>query len=90
MSENKYYEQAVRCVSGYVLESQRKQFEECHGDLDLFYTETGDSNMYFTKIIESGKVYELGYPKCTCHLVAEGKCNDPELCECSKQSILYI
>lgn len=90
MEENKYYEQAVNCVKDTVLKEQRKLFEQCNRDMDVFYGDFSDSDMYFGGIIERGKVYELGYPKCTCHLVSEGKCKDGELCECSRQSILYI
>ena len=45
---------------------------------------------YFGKVIEPGHKYELGYEKCTCPKVLSGKVTDPEQCECSRQSILFI
>jgi hypothetical protein len=49
-----------------------------------------NENGYFGKVIESGHVYELGYEKCICPKVLSSKVTDPEQCECSRQSILYI
>lgn len=90
MTEQEYYEQAVQCVKEWVLPAQRRAFEQCNKDLDQFYSNVANSDMYFGKVVEPGRVYELGYPKCTCHLVKEGKSNAPEHCECSRQSIIYI
>ena len=42
------------------------------------------------KIIESGHVYEFGYETCTCQKGLSDKVTDPEQCEYSRQSILYI
>lgn len=49
-----------------------------------------NNDLYTGKVIESGHVYELGYHKCTCPKVLSGSVNDPEHCECTRQSILYI
>lgn len=90
MNKNKYYKQAVNCVKGAVLQEQKQQFEDCGGDMDIMYEKYSNSDSYFRKIIEKGHIYEMGYPRCLCHLVHEGICNSPELCECSRQSIIYI
>ena len=34
--------------------------------------------------------YELGYERCTCPKVLSGQITDPDQCNCSRQSILYI
>ena len=39
---------------------------------------------------EPGRVYELGYERCTCPKVLSGQITDPDQCNCSRQSILYI
>ena len=88
--KEKYYDQAVACVKDYVLPAQIKLYQSCDGNLDRVYGEAMNGNGYFGKVIESGHVYELGYEKCTCQKVLSGKVTDPELCECSRQSILYI
>ena len=86
----KYYDQAVACVKDYVLPAQIKLYQFCDGNLDRVYGEAMNGDGYFGKVIESGLAYELGYEKCTCLKVLSGKVNDPEQCECSRQSILYI
>ena len=88
--KEKYYDQAVACVKDHVLPAQIKLYRSCDGDLDRVYGEAMNGNGYFGKVIESGHVYELGYEKCTCPKVLSGKVTDPEQCECSRQSILYI
>ena len=35
-------------------------------------------------------VYELSYHSCTCPKVLSGQISNPEQCECSRQSILYV
>lgn len=49
-----------------------------------------NNDLYTGKVIESGHVYELGYHKCTCPKELSGSAKDPEHCECTRQSILYI
>ena len=88
--KEEYYDQAVACVKDNVLPAQIKLYQSCDGNLDRVYGEAMNGNGYFGKVIESGHVYELGYEKCTCPKVLSGKVTDPEQCECSRQSILYI
>lgn len=87
---DKYYEQAVLCVKDYVLPAQRALFEQCGGDLDRVYGEAINDASYFGKVVEPGRVYELGYRRCTCQMVLSGQVKNPEHCECTRQSILYI
>lgn len=87
---DKYYEQAVLCVKDYVLPTQRTLFKQCGGDLDRVYGEAMNDASYFGKVVEPGRVYELGYRRCTCQMVLSGQVKAPEHCECTRQSILYI
>ena len=87
---DKYYEQAVMCVKDYVLPAQRALFERCGGDLDRVYGESMNDASYFGKVLEPGRVYELGYHKCTCQMVLSGQVSDPGHCECTRHSIVYI
>ncbi len=88
--KEKYYDQAVACVKDHVLPAQIQLFQSCEGNLDRVYGEAMNGNGYFGKVIESGHIYELGYETCTCRKVLSGEVADPEQCECSRQSILYI
>lgn len=81
---------AVSCVESYVLKVQQQQFEACGGDLDLQYERFSRSEYFFADIIERGHVYEIGYPRCLCPLVADGYACPPSHCECSRQSILHV
>ena len=88
--KDKYYEQAVTCVKDTVLPAQIKLYQSCGGDFDKIYGEAMNGNGYFGKVIEAGHIYDLGYEKCTCPKVQSGQITDPDQCNCSRQSILYI
>ena len=88
--KDKYYEQAVTCVKDTVLPAQIKLYKSCGGDFDKIYGEAMNGNGYFGKVIEPGHIYELGYEKCTCPKVQSGQVTDPDQCNCSRQSVLYV
>ncbi|MDO5564424.1 MAG: hypothetical protein Q4F88_04265 [Eubacteriales bacterium] len=83
---------AENCVKKYVLPEQKRQFDECNGDLDLQYQKYGKSEYFFADIIEKGHIYEIGYPtsKCLCPMVRSGMASSSIHCECSRQSMLYV
>ena len=81
---------AVDCVKDVVLTELRRQFEECGCDLDRQYTKYGRSEYFFADVIEPGRVYEVGYPRCLCPQVDAGFVVAPTHCECSRQSILFV
>lgn len=85
-----YRTRAVKCVKPYVLPEIIRQYEECGGSLDEQYRRYGDTEDFFAKIIEEGHIYEIGYPKCLCTRPQSEKDADPNFCECSRQSILYV
>lgn len=85
-----YYDQAVACVKDRVLPAQLELYQSCNGDLDRVYGEAMNGNGCFGRVVEPGRVYELGYERCTCPKVLSGQISDPDLCNCSRQSILYI
>ncbi|MBR3658977.1 MAG: hypothetical protein IKN61_03605, partial [Bacteroidaceae bacterium] len=45
---------------------------------------------YQGRVITPGLEYELSYLECSCPKVKCGLRTNPEQCECSRQSILYI
>lgn len=85
-----YRKEAVNCVDTYVLPEMKRQFEECGCSLDEQYKKYGDTEYFFANIIESGHVYEIGYPRCVCSKAQSEKDADSNFCECSRQSILYV
>ena len=50
----------------------------------------GDTESFFAKVLQPGRLYEVGYPKCVCPEVLRGETADAAHCECSRQSVLYI
>ena len=77
---------AVKCVGGATLKQYREQFDACNQDFDLLFSrDTGDEDFY-RKIIEPGRIYETGYPRCICWRNDNGE----DHCECSRQAILYL
>ena len=85
-----YRPAAENCVKGAVLTELRRQFEECGCDLDRQYAKYGRSEYFFADVIEPGRVYEIGYPRCLCPQVEAGFVEAPTHCECSRQSILCV
>ena len=85
-----YREKAVRCVKDTVLPLQEKMFRECGCDLDAQYRKYGDLEGFFARVIQPGRIYEMGYPQCVCPEVLSGAVRDPAHCECSRQSVAYI
>ena len=81
---------AEQCAEGFVLKEQQRQFHECGGDLDAQYEKYGRSDYFFAEILERGRVYEIGYPRCLCPMTEAGFAASPVHCECSRQSILYV
>ena len=85
-----YIQKAIECVKDSVLPIHEQIYRKCNGDFDRIFTEEYNTESYTGKVLESGKVYELSYLKCTCPMVQQGLIKNPEHCECSRQSILYI
>ena len=85
-----YIQKAIECVKDSVLLIHEQIYRKCNGDFDRIFTEEYNTESYTGKVLESGKVYELSYLKCTCPMVQQGLIKNPEHCECSRQSILYI
>ena len=78
-------ERAIHCVGKDTLAQYKKQFYECRCDIDLlFASDTGDEDFY-RAVIEPGRIYETGYPRCICQ---RDDCNDT--CECSRQALIYL
>lgn len=72
------------------LQIYQKLYEKANGDLDIFFQEAGKLLGVRSEIIEKGSVYNLCFMECTCMLHQQGYVSTPLLCECSKQSILYV
>ena len=85
-----YRKEAKDCVKDRVLPIHQQIYAKYDGDFDRIYSEGYNSRSYQGRVIEPGKVYELSYLECSCPKVMCGLRSNPEQCECSRQSILFI
>ena len=85
-----YREEAIECVKDHVLPLHKQIYAKYDGDFDRIYSEGYNSKSYQGRVIEPGKVYELSYMECSCPKVKCGLRNNPDQCECSRQSILFF
>lgn len=85
-----FSECACRCAKDAVKYLYRDLFDECKGDLDIFFSKLNEKNGIDGKVIEKGKVYELIFYSCECPLKTEAGISSPRLCECSKESMIFV
>ncbi len=85
-----YKEEAIECVKDCVLPLHKQIYSKYNGDFDKIYSEGYNSRSYQGRVITPGLEYELSYLECSCPKVKCGLRTNPQQCECSRQSILYI
>lgn len=85
-----FCECAKNCVNSGVLSLYQNLYNEVDGDINTFFEKLNDVDGVITQILEVGKKYNLYFEKCTCKLHTEGYVNSPILCECSRQSVIYV
>ena len=85
-----FSECAKNCVKCGTLQIYQALYEKARGDLDIFFQESNKLPGVRSEIIEKDSVYDLYFMECTCMLHRQGYVSTPLLCECSKQSILYV
>lgn len=78
------------CVQCGTLQVYKDLYEQAAGDLDRFFAIADEQPGVRCETVEKGSVYNLYFIECTCGLYKQGYVSTPLLCECSKQSILYV
>lgn len=81
---------AVNCVQGETFGLYRRLFDEAGGDIDRFFAKINEYEGVRGEVVAAGKVYNLCFEACTCPLHRAGCVDSPLLCECSRQSVLYV
>ena len=81
---------ARQCAGTGVLQSCLRHYEAVGGDRDAFYRRLSEIGNVRGEVILSGKEYAVCFPDCACDLHTECGVDTPLLCECSRQSILYV
>lgn len=80
---------AKQCADTGVLQAYRALHREVEGNRDEFYRRLGETGSVRGEVVIPGRVYRIRFPSCACDLHAAGV-QTPCLCECSRQSILYV
>lgn len=78
------------CVQCGTLQVYKDLYEQAAGDLDRFFAIADEQPGVRCETVEKDAVYNLYFLECTCKLHKRGYVSTPLLCECSKQSILYV
>ncbi|WP_368321266.1 hypothetical protein [Odoribacter splanchnicus] len=78
------------CVQCGTLQVYKDLYEQVAGDLDRFFAIADEQPGVRCETIEKDAVYNLYFLECTCELHKRGYVSTPLLCECSRQSILYV
>ena len=78
------------CVQCGTLQVYKDLYEQVAGDLDRFFAIADEQPGVRCESIEKDAVYNLYFLECTCELHKRGYVSTPLLCECSRQSILYV
>lgn len=81
---------ARRCADTGVLARYREHYRDVGGNRDRFYSEMERLGGVRGEVIVPGKEYRISFPECFCDLHKTGGVDTPNLCECSRQSILYV
>ena len=81
---------AKQCVDTGVLQAYLRHFDTVCGDRDAFYRRLHEVGNVRGEVIIPGKEYEICFPECSCDLHTACGVNTSNLCECSRQSILYV
>ena len=78
------------CVQCGTLQVYKDLYEQAKGNMDDFFSKANELPGVRCETIEKGSVYNLYFLECTCGLHKQGYVSTPLLCECSRQSILYV
>lgn len=88
--ETFFRECGKNCVQCGTLQIYKDLYKRAAGDLDQFFAKANELPGVRCETIEKGSVYNLYFLECTCGLHKQGYVSTPLLCECSRQSILYV
>lgn len=79
-----------RCADTGIVKLYKDFYDNSCSDLDMFFSKFTNMKYVGGKIISPGKIYEITFPDCYCDLYTKGYVRTDVICECSRQSILYM
>ena len=81
---------AKHCADTGVLQSYLKLYQTVNEERDEFYSRLSEIGNVRGEIVEPNKEYFIYFPECACDIHTAGGVNTANLCECSRQSIIYV
>lgn len=81
---------AKRCADTGVLQAYLKLYQTVNGERDAFYSRLSEIGNVRGEIAVPDKEYFVCFPECACDIHTVFGVNTANLCECSRQSILYV
>lgn len=81
---------AKQCADTGVLQAQLELYSTVNGNRDEFYRRLNETGSVRGEIAVPGRAYYICFPDCACDLHTVCGVSTPHLCECSRQSILYV
>ena len=85
-----FSECAAQCGKDALKYLYQNLFEDCNGNLDVFFSRLKEIKGVNGRVFESGCSYEILFESCNCDLHTEANMNSARLCECSRQSLLWV
>ena len=81
---------AKYCADTGILQSYLKLYQTVNGDRDAFYSRLDETGSVRGEVVVSNKEYLVYFPECACDIHTAFGINTANLCECSRQSIIYL
>lgn len=78
------------CVETGIMKLYKEIYDKSCSDFDVFFSKLNEMKYVGGKVVSSGKIYEITFPSCYCDLYTEGYVQTSAICECSRQSIIYV
>lgn len=78
------------CADSGIIEVYKKIYRDSKNDLDVYFTRLNELDSVGGNVLQPGKEYEVIFTECLCDLHTMGYVNSDFICECSRQSILYV
>ena len=85
-----FSECSSQCAKDALKYLYRDLFDDCEGNLDEFFSRLREIDGVDGFVVQKYSVYEIIFKSCGCDLHTEANINSSRLCECSRQSILWI
>ena len=79
-----------KCVDTGIINLYVDLFNNAGRDLDIFFKRLNDLECVGGDVISTGRTYEISFHRCLCDLHTQGYMNSDCICECSRQSIIYV